>query len=326
MSGKFLNEELENHATRLLEEKWGEYLDGIDSDVKKAFTAILLENTDKALKRMDESTRTVNVGTFTKYIFPVVRAVVPNLIAQDIVSVQPMTGPTSQIFYFDILYGTSKGQVSAGQKLFDAQSGPSMIGNTYSSERVDTETDVPSPAFDGVATGPFTFTLSFRPVVPRTIVITVGSVVGQDDGNGHIVGTGISAGTINYSTGLVSLTFTSAPSAPTTVLASYTYAVESVDVPELDILLSSLPVTAQKRRLRARWSLEAAQDLMALFGIDADVEVTAAMAEAIKAEIDREVIADLFAIAPSGAGTIPTFHTTPGSGISYTEWKLQFID
>lgn len=326
-----MTESIDNYANDLLEKKWGDYVDSIPNDTDKKFTAILLENTQRWMNRMDESTRTLNVGTFTKYIFPVVRAVVPNLIAQDIVSVQPMTGPTSQVFYFDILYGTAKGAVAKNQKLFDAQAGPSMVGNTFSADRVETE----QVGLGNGTTGPTLTNAAFLPVIPRTLAVSAqnGTVTGVDDGSGNITGTGIASGTINYTTGALAITFSAVTTMSVPITVNYNYDTEALSstnqpqTPELDILLTSVPVTAQKRRLRARWSLEAAQDLKALFGIDADLEVTSAMAEAIKAEVDREIINDLFTIAPSGAGTITTFDIgTIPSGVSFTEHKLKIID
>jgi len=50
---------------------------------------------------------TANVGPFTTFMLPLIRRVYPTLIAQDLVSVQPMTQPTGKAFYFDITYSTA---------------------------------------------------------------------------------------------------------------------------------------------------------------------------------------------------------------------------
>ena len=55
-----------------------------------ATTATLLENTYQYCNRMDETTRVVNMGSFIDYGFDVISATVPNLVAHDIVSVQPI--------------------------------------------------------------------------------------------------------------------------------------------------------------------------------------------------------------------------------------------
>ncbi len=64
-------------------------------------------------------------------------------------------------------------------------------------------------------------------------------------------------------------------------------------IPEIDIKIESIPVTAQTRKLRARWSPELAQDLNAYHSMDAEVELTQILSEQIALEIDREILNDL---------------------------------
>jgi len=77
-----------SHNSSLLR-KWEPLLKGITSPSTRVNMAKLYENQANALKSMTEETRTSNVGEFLKYIFPVLRRVWPNLIANEIVSVQP---------------------------------------------------------------------------------------------------------------------------------------------------------------------------------------------------------------------------------------------
>lgn len=69
--------------------KWSELLEGINVPYTRAVTAMLMENESQWLQNLEEETKTINVGSFTKFIFPVLRRVFPNLIANEIVSVQP---------------------------------------------------------------------------------------------------------------------------------------------------------------------------------------------------------------------------------------------
>jgi hypothetical protein len=64
-------------------------------------------------------------------------------------------------------------------------------------------------------------------------------------------------------------------------------------IPEIDIKIESLAITATTRKLRARWSPELAQDLNAYHSMDAEVELTSILSEQIALEIDREILADL---------------------------------
>ena len=90
--------------------KWQPVLEGIDNDYTRKVTAQLLENQAKSIiaeknDRIDEAdapTTVGKLGTFQKFAFPLVRRVYPQLIANQIVGVQPMGGPVSQIFYLGV--------------------------------------------------------------------------------------------------------------------------------------------------------------------------------------------------------------------------------
>ena len=82
-----------------LKNKWGRLLEGMGgSSYDQGVLAVLMENQARSLSSLDEETRTVNTGAFTKFVFPVLRRVFPNLIAPEIVSVQPMTAPVGAVF------------------------------------------------------------------------------------------------------------------------------------------------------------------------------------------------------------------------------------
>jgi len=106
-------------------------------------------------------------------------------------------------------------------------------------------------------------------------------------------------------------------------------------IPEIDIKIESIAVTATTRKLRARWSPELAQDLNAYHSLDAEVELTQILSEQIALEIDREILNDLLVearganyywsrspgkfvnkstgalVTPGGAGTVgPSFTGT----------------
>jgi hypothetical protein len=84
-------------------------------------------------------------------------------------------------------------------------------------------------ASEGVGTGDgstvtFTHTAAHLSVVPGTVTITAGSVVATDDGNGNLTGTGIVTGTINYSTGVMSITYSTAPVTALAITEAYSWA------------------------------------------------------------------------------------------------------
>ena len=65
------------------------------------------------------------------------------------------------------------------------------------------------------------------------------------------------------------------------------------EIPEIDIKVDSIAVTAQTKKLKAKWSPELGQDLNAYHNLDAEVELTSILSEQIALEIDREILNDL---------------------------------
>jgi hypothetical protein len=307
--------------------RWQPYCEGLDG-WDRAATAILLENQFQFMENeLNEVTKILQIGNFDKFAFPIIRAVYPNLIANEIVSVQPMAGPVSLIFYLDYLYGTAKGGISSGAAAFDARTGGT--GNeTFSGDAVNEESltsEISSGDLSAVST-------AYGPIRPGTVTVTYvstanGTVTATDDGNGGFVGLGSSdTGSVSYAATATTgtITINTSGNDMTAATVTYRYDSEAVDnVPQIDLQLTSAPVMALVRKLRARWSLEAAQNLNALHGLDAEAELVGIMAEVIKQELDREIINDLDAFA--GAGTVTWDKSVP-AGISYTEHKLSFID
>ena len=71
-------------------------------------------------------------------------------------------------------------------------------------------------------------------------------------------------------------------------------------IPEIDIKVDSVAVTAQTKKLKAKWTPELAQDLNAYHNLDAEVELTGILSEQIALEIDQEILGDLIEQATAG--------------------------
>jgi hypothetical protein len=316
--------------------RWAPYvgdLKGID----RVWTAILLENQARHMAStrpqlsvsggLNETTKLLNVGSFDKFAFPIIRAVYPKLIANEIVSVQPMSGPTSMVFYMDYILGTTKGNLSSGTSIFNPRTGP-LNTEYYSSGTVPQLT--PARTSGTPDTDTFVTVLSPTPIKPGTLSGSFAETTSgttrsfADDGNGNVIGTGVTSGTIDYTTGALVLAATSNNVDDSTVVVTYDFDTEaSSSTPMIDLQLTSSSVTAEVRKLKANWSLEASQNLQALHGIDAEAELVGVLAEVIKYEIDRQVINDLYNFA--GAGSVVWDKATPAN-VSYAEHKLTLAD
>ena len=93
----------EGHA---LLEKWERtgLLEGLDTDRQKGSMARLLENQAKELLRESSAMAAGDVEGFAAVAFPIVRRVFAGLIANDLVSVQPMSLPSGLIFFLDFTF------------------------------------------------------------------------------------------------------------------------------------------------------------------------------------------------------------------------------
>jgi hypothetical protein len=312
----------------LIEAKgWKEMVAGIKDDKKRALCAIMLENYRKYRKGLDEATSTLQVGNFDKWAFPIISIVSENLIAQDLVSVQPLEGPSGLVFFMNFTAGQSKGNVQRGAKIWDARTGHAERF-LDSSDRVPNE---PIVCTTGDLSSGAAISLAYAPVVPGTVSVAIGTSVLRDDGNGNLVvvsgpagGAGIDVGDIDYPTGLIS--FTTAENTATVAEFSYNYNPElNPEAQQVDFEIQSSPIYAQERKLRGRWSTEAAQALEALHQINAEDVVSTAITNHLQWEIDREIIEDLRRQA--GAGLVRWSAQIPATSyISYTEHKLSFID
>ena len=85
------------------------------------------------------------------------------------------------------------------------------------------------------------------------------------------------------------------------VAATTTWGLEdSEQIPEIDIKVDSVSVTAVTKKLKAKWTPELGQDLNAYHNLDAEVELTSILSEQIALEIDQEILKDLLVGAKAG--------------------------
>lgn len=295
------------------------FLEGVADDREdlKCLLAQMYENTYRHMHRMEEATRQMQVGSFEKFVFPIIRAVFANLVASELVTTQALNAPTGLVFYFDAIYGSNKGNINRGTRMFDARLGPSQ-NTQYTGEAVDSESVGAAGAAAYAA-----ITLAWRPVRAGSVQLTDGTQIVTDDGNGNLVGdvNALGINSVNYATGAINVTFAAATAAAVT--ASYEVNLEGVTPPEIDLMLTSAPVIARPRKLRANWSIEAQQDFQAYHGINAEVELVAFMANEIAKEINYSIIDDLYTVAAAGD---VTWERVPPAGVQWFFHKQSLYD
>jgi hypothetical protein len=124
--------------SQLLNERWSEtkdaLLEGLSGN-RRSSMGVCLENTRRYLAESATAgaTSAGNIATLNRVILPVIRRVMPTVIANEIIGVQPMTGPVAQIHTLRVRYADSGDGVVAGEEALS----PFKIAAAYSGNNVD---------------------------------------------------------------------------------------------------------------------------------------------------------------------------------------------
>ncbi len=293
----------------------------MEDPYQQAVVAQLLENTGHYLSQMDEAMKAVNLGSFEQWMFPMVRAAFQEDIISVLASVQPMSGPHSNVFYYSIVRENDKGELVAGSRIFDATTGFQGTNFHYSDEVIFREA-----RFTGTSPGPFAKAASlagtYFPIRAGTFEMFDSAAVPlvvRDDGNGGLVGDTTGGGTIDYQTGAVAgMTFSGAVTLP--ILAIYKYDSEGNSlIPKVKLELQQQLIRAEPRNLQIEYSHKTVADFRSQYGGDADAELVVSMSETVTAEIVRELID--FMIQEATAGNV-VFNRNTGGGFAF-KWHKE---
>lgn len=252
---------------RPLLESWSAYTDVVKehvegySDVEATQLSLLLENTKSELEMtkgrmmngtaIHEGTDISMVNTFTSNVFDIITAVMPNLIANDIVSVQPLDRRNGQVFFLKFTYGNNKGGIKAGTDMISSQRG--FTGGDFSGEHVSGESLT-------ITSGNVSQKVLHTPIKPGTFRLTSTDKIGSElidvpDATGKkgtitdAASTGLGAGTVDYVTGEITLTGVTVAH----LEADFDYDQNSFDAPvdQVDVRVVSEPVVARPRKLKS---------------------------------------------------------------------------
>jgi len=359
-------------------------LEGMNNDRDKNTMAVLLENQAKELLREASTMAGGDVEGFASVAFPIVRRVFGGLIANELVSVQPMSLPSGLIFFMDFQIGSG---TKLGSENEDSLYGGGVVGQQVTGGvDISTEDGPIEEGFYNLNNGfasptasltAFAFAIQHSGTLPGSgsygeqlnklcrydpdlsgsvVLVTTwtGSadlaqldahnLIAIDAAEGTTSGTIVrrltqvstaSANNLPSSTvykGVAVWVADSGASAKTLALSatasggrrttSYPI-VDNFDnigeralggvvgnslwdleaqtaIPEIDIKVDSVSVTAKTKKLKAKWSPELGQDLNAYHNLDAEVELTGILSEQIALEIDREILEDLIKGATAG--------------------------
>ena len=247
-----------------LVEKWSPVLNessagNIADRHRKAVTAAVLENTEKALTEENSrqnflsedaaANNTGNAANWNPVLISLVRRSMPNLMAYDVCGVQPMSGPTGLIFAMKSTYKTTRGGATSGNEALFGEAISPFSGDSSATQGSD-------PSGLG----------GYANVDSAGTAATFGT--GMSTANGEQLGTTGESG-----------------------------------FGEMGFTIEKSTVTAVSRALKAEYTLELAQDLKAIHGLDAETELANILSTEILAEINREVIRTINSQAKTGAAT-----------------------
>ena len=269
-----------------LQEKWAplldyEGLDPIKDSHRRMVTAVLLENQENSIKEekefLNEAAPTNSVGNggytssggqtvagFDPVLISLIRRSMPNLVAYDLAGVQPMNGPTGLIFAMRSRYAAQDGTEALFNEADTAFSSQNNSGNL-------------SNGFSGGSVG----------------FGTTGGTGLTNASNPAALNPQGSQGATTYPVGQGMRT-DDAEALGDATANSFN---------EMAFSIEKVTVTAKSRALKAEYSLELAQDLKAIHGLNAEAELANILSTEILAEINREIIRTIYKVAESGAQT-----------------------
>jgi hypothetical protein len=293
----FLSEQLQKKWEPLLE---AEGLDKISDPYRKAVTAVLLENQERFLQEERGFLSETPAGSyasqagaggaagfsygaaaggpvagFDPVLISLIRRSMPNLVAYDLAGVQPMSGPTGLIFAMRSRYVDQNGNETFFDEVDSAYSGQDSGYNTTTGDYTGGSDDGGSVGFGTTgfqgsgATAAQKTAYGFNPADLNASGAT---------GTEYRVGQGMS-----------------------TYDAENLGAGSGDQFNQMAFSIERISVTAKSRALKAEYTLELAQDLKAIHGLDAEAELANILSSEILAEINREVIRTIYKAAEPGA-------------------------
>lgn len=274
---------------------------------KKTSLAIMLETVSHAFdvraRLVESGTQVGDVAKKNDYL-NLIAAVMPTLVAEDLVNVQPLKQKAGVVYYMKHVYDDNKGTISRGDAISTIErvwpAADKLEGAiNYSSEDIEDEA---IDLNDGEAK------LAWTPVVPGSVKI--GSYT--DDGEGNI-----GSGKIDYATGVI----TGLTTADNTVSYKMDLYTAPVRVPRIRTVITDLTVTARPRKLSTAFSMDAAFDVQMTQNIDLQSIIQGAATDEIRSEIDGEILFDL---ANSGTDMTISWNMPTPFGISKFEHYESF--
>ena len=334
----YIDKEARIQQEKELVNRWDWLTDGIDNYEQKLNTSIILENSydtmisedqvsegwlESTILNEDLLTEAPTISTsagsnlIPKVLFPIIRRVYPSLIANKLVSVQPIQARTGVIYYMIYTFTNTKGEITAADEYTGVgQQGLPAYASWYSAEKLGPYTGTISTTYSDSTTIAAASAATFFAYTADTVSLKRIEVYNTNLGtsfatltcslvqngrgqlwtNANLVGKNVyydTAGNIVLRRCADSTSATgTCPWRPgQSVVAYIVYNQESsVKIPEMEFSIGSDTVDTTERKLKIRWTKEAEQDMKAYHKIDVESELVKMASMEMNYEIDREII------------------------------------
>lgn len=313
---EYMNTDSKLAREKELLKRWDWITEGLEYN-EKLDTSMILENSYQQMVKEDQLephwlennilnedvlteapvvSSAVGSNVLPKIMFPVIRRVFPELIANKIVSVQPLTAPTGIIYYILYQFSNSKGEITQGNE-YSANPMQAMPGYAvfYSSEKFGpfeatmsglTTVSTGSTVTNFLGIDTTQFSIKRIEVYNKTTMMAVATTLNSDKtfatGTGNVAYEA-STGNVYLKNGLVAN--------GSTVVVYVVYDQEgSKKIPEMEFSIASQSVNTTERKVKVRWTKESEQDMQAYHKIDVESELVKVTSMEMNYEIDREII------------------------------------
>ena len=316
-----------------LAQRWNWIAEDISDEDTRLNTMLVLENSYKkmvsdgsipagwlqenvlkedTLTEAPQTSSAVGDYVIPKVMFPVIRRVMPELIANKLVSVQPLQQPTGVIYYITYRYSDSKSNVEAGDEFSGNpyQTDPAY-STFYTSEKLgpitkglgQDEVEAKKIALNGVK---FLGTDADKPTTYKRIEIlnrtnhrgllakyvkAVSNTIEfwSDDGQQKLATLNLTTGEITFEEATFTILGGTLEKDVFTVFVVYNQEGTS-HIPEMEFDIDHMDVATTSRKLKVRWTKEAEQDMNAYHKIDVEQELVKVAAVQTNYEIDRQIM------------------------------------
>jgi hypothetical protein len=301
--------ERDNYGDQLFE-KWskkpriGEGMDSLyDKSPEKARgLSVVLENQENYLRGLNETQISNDFQTTPENVIHIVRLGYPNSMRGEVFHDFQMATARDSVYYLKPVYASAARGTTA-----------SNVTHENASYRYATEIEEEIIGSADSSTTAFSATLTNGPLCPYSLqILSNGVPIASDDGSGTIAGTLLdssSTNTIVYSTGAITVTFTTAPTAGD-IVAIYHFdsevTTQYTDIKAIEVQLTDYQLRARPYPLYVSWSKMAELLLGTTLGIDVEAALIQGAADELKKSLD--FLAVKMAYRYSGGNTGVTFN------------------